>query len=100
MHTIGKEVVDFGPLSAVVISFITATLLLSVSIFKGIPTSLVQLNMGAILAIGCAKYGWKEIFSRSSVKKFWLIWVVSPTIAFGLALFLTWIADISGFLMK
>ncbi len=100
MHTSGKEVVDFGPLSAVVISFITATLLLSVSIFRGIPTSLVQLNMGAILAIGCAKHGWKEIFSRSSVKKFWVIWVVSPAIAFGLALLLTWIADMNGLLMK
>ncbi len=98
MHTSGKEVVQFGPLSAVVISFITATLLLSVSVIKGIPTSLVQLNMGAILAIGCAKHGWKEIFSRSSVKKFWVIWIISPMIAFGLALFLTWLADRVGLL--
>lgn len=94
----GKEIVEFGPLSATVISFITATLLLSVSLTKGIPASLVQLNTGAILAIGCAKYGWKEIFSKSSVKKFWAIWIVSPTLAFTLSYIMTWIADKMGML--
>jgi phosphate/sulfate permease len=100
MHTSGKEIVEFGPLSAVAISFITASLLLAVSIFKGIPASLVQLNMGAILAIGCAKHGFREIFSKSSVKKFWVIWVVAPILSFVLSIVMTWIADLSGFLPK
>ncbi len=98
MHTSGKEIVEFGPLSAVAISFITATLLLTVSIVKGIPSSLVQLNMGAILAIGCAKYGWREIFRKKSVKKFWVIWIIAPIFAFFLTIFLAWIADLGGIL--
>lgn len=93
VRTTGKEIVEFGPLSATVIAFITASLLLAVSVFKGIPASLVQLNTGAILAIGCAKLGWKEIFSRNSVKKFWVVWIAAPILAFILSLVMTWIAD-------
>lgn len=94
----GKEIVEFGPLSATVISFITATLLLSVSVIKGIPASLVQLNTAAILAIGCAKLGWKEIFSKSTVKKFWIIWIIAPILSFVLSITMTWIADKMGVL--
>jgi len=94
----GKEIVEFGPLSATVISMITASLLLSVSLIKGIPASLVQLNTGAILAIGCAKHGWKEIFGKSSVHKFWVVWIISPIVAFMLSITMTWIADKMGIL--
>jgi phosphate/sulfate permease len=94
----GKEIVEFGPLSATVISFITASLLLTVSVVKGIPASLVQLNTGAILAIGCAKHGWKEIFSKSSVHKFWIIWIIAPILSFILSISMTWIADKMGIL--
>lgn len=98
VRTTGKEIVEFGPLSATVIAFITATLLLTVSVVKGIPASLVQLNTGAIMAIGCAKLGWKEIFSRSSVKKFWIVWVTAPVLAFILSFTMTWLADKMGIL--
>lgn len=98
VRTTGKEIVEFGPLSATVIAFITASLLLTVSIFKGIPASLVQLNTGAILAIGCAKLGWKEVFSRNSVKKFWVVWIAAPILAFIMSLLMTWIADKMGIL--
>lgn len=98
LNSTGKEVVQFGPLSATAISFITASLLLTVSLFRGIPASLVQLNMGAILAIGCAKMGWRNIFSQSSVHKFWIIWIVAPLLAFALSISMTWIADRMGIL--
>ncbi len=98
VHTTGKKVVEFGPLSATAISFITASLLLAVSLVRGIPASLVQLNMGAILAIGCAKVGWREIFSRTSVHKFWIIWIVAPILSFLMSLTMTWIADRMGIL--
>lgn len=47
MQSTGKKLVEMGPVSAMIISFITASLLLAVSTIKGIPTSLVQLNTGA-----------------------------------------------------
>jgi len=98
VQSTGKEIIEFGPLSATIIAMITATLLLSVSITKGIPASLVQLNTGAILGIGCAKLGWKEIFSKSTVQKFWVIWIIAPILAFTLSIGLTWIADKMGML--
>lgn len=96
VRTTGKEIVELGPLSASVISIITASLLLLASVTKGIPTSLVQLNTGAILAIGCAKVGWKEIFSKSSVHKFWIVWIIAPLLSFVLSFFMTWMADSMG----
>lgn len=98
VRTTGKEIIEFGPLSATIIATITATLLLSVSITKGIPASLVQLNTGAILGIGCAKLGWKEIFSKSTVKKFWVIWIIAPVLAFLLSIGMTYLADNTGLL--
>ena len=98
VRTTGKEIIEFGPLSATIIATITATLLLSVSVTKGIPASLVQLNTGAILGIGCAKLGWKEIFSKSTVKKFWVIWIIAPVLAFLLSIGMTYLADNTGLL--
>lgn len=98
VHSTGKGVVQIGLLSATSISFITASLLLAVSLIRGIPASLVQLNMGAILAIGCIKTGWKGVFMRTSVHKFWVVWVVAPILAFLMSLSMTWIADRMGIL--
>ncbi len=96
VQSMGKEIIEFGPLSATFIAFITATLLLSVSVTRGIPASLVQLNTGAILGIGCAKFGWKEVFSKNTVQKFWLIWLAAPVFAFLLAILLTLAAESAG----
>ncbi len=98
VRTTGKEIIEFGPLSATVIAMITATLLLTVSLTRGIPASLVQLNTGAILGIGCAKLGWKEIFSKSTVQKFWIIWIVAPLVSFALSIGMTWLAAKAGLL--
>lgn len=98
VHATGKDVVEIGLLSATAISFITASLLLAVSLIRGIPASLVQLNMGAILAIGCIKTGWQGIFARTNVHKFWVVWVVAPILAFLMSLAMTWIADRMGVL--
>ena len=69
VQTTGKNIIDFGPLGATLISFITGTLLLFASVTRGIPTSLVQLNTGAIIGLGISKVGWKEILNQTSVKK-------------------------------
>ena len=90
----GKEIVLFGRIEAVIIAFISASLLLTSSLIKGIPTSLVQLNVAAIIGIGVAKLGAKNIFKKTEVNKFFVMWLVAPALAFGLALLLTYLADV------
>lgn len=93
VETTGKEIVEFGALGATLISVVTASLLLIASISKGIPTSLVQMNVAAIIALSVCKVGWQETFSRSSLKKLAIIWVVSPLISLSLSYFMVMIAD-------
>jgi len=91
----GKEIVRFGKIEAVIIAFISASLLLLASVWKGIPSSLVQLNVAAILGIGVAKLGFKNIFRKTEVNQFFIMWIIAPAIAFGLCLLMVWIADIN-----
>lgn len=93
LHSTGREIIDLGPRTAATTSILTASLLLAASIFKGIPTSLVQLNTAAILGIGIARYGKKEMLQKSSVKKFWYVWVIAPCFAFVLSFLLTYVFD-------
>lgn len=89
----GKEIVLFGRIEAVIIAFLSASLLLTASLIKGVPTSLVQINVGAIIGIGVAKLGFKNIFRKTEVNRFFVMWVVAPIIAFTISLFLTYLAD-------
>jgi sulfate permease len=50
------------------------------------------------MAIGVSKFGWGNIFKNSTVRKFWLVWLVAPLFAFALALLLTYLADVTGLL--
>ncbi len=94
----GKEIVLFGKFEAVIIAFVSASLLLLASLTKGIPTSLVQLNVAAILGIGVAKLGTKNIFKKTEVKKFFVMWLIAPVVAMVLSLLLIFLADKYGFL--
>ncbi len=94
----GKEIVLFGKFEAVIIAFVSAGLLLLASVVKGIPTSLVQLNVAAILGIGVAKLGAKNIFKKTEVKKFFVMWIIAPVISFLLSLLLIFLADRYGLL--
>ena len=69
-RTTGKEIIQFGPLGASLISVVTATLLIFASVSRGIPTSLVQMNTLAIMGLGVSKVGWKRIFINISVKRY------------------------------
>jgi len=93
LETTGKEIIDFGPMGATLISLITATLLLFASVTKGIPASLVQLNTGAIIGLGVCKIGVKGILTHTAVRKVFAVWLVAPLIAMLLALMLTFLAD-------
>jgi sulfate permease len=94
----GKEIVLFGRIEAVIIAFISASLLLVASVAGGIPTSLVQLNVAAILGIGVAKLGFKNIFRKTEVNKFFAMWIIAPIISFSLAFIGTFIAARMGFI--
>jgi len=96
VKTTGKEIIEFGPLGATLISVVTATLLLVASIARGIPTSLVQMNTLAIMGLGVSKVGWKKVLVNTSVKKLLVIWIVSPLISLTLSFLLTAIADRMG----
>jgi len=77
---------------------VSASLLLFASLSKGIPTSLVQLNVAAIIGIGVAKLGANHIFRKTQVRQFFLMWLISPAIAFLLSLLLIILAGKYGFL--
>lgn len=62
----GLLIVLFGKFEAVIIAFVSGSLLLFASLSKGIPTSLVQLNVAAILGIGVAKLGYRHIFKKNA----------------------------------
>lgn len=98
LENTGKEIVLFGKFEAVIIAFVSGSLLLLASLSKGIPTSLVQLNVASILGIGVAKLGPKNIFRKTEVLKFFLMWLIAPIISFILAFLLTYLADNMGYL--
>ena len=94
----GKGIFLFGPIEAIVISFITASLLLLASIIKGIPSSLVQVNTASIIGIGVARLGFKNILRKTSVNKFFIVWLIAPIFSFLISIFLTYVADRTGIL--
>src|SRR3989339_869240 len=81
MCTIGEEIVPFGLVTVIVVNFITATLLIFASAL-GIPQSLVQLNSASIFAISHTKNGFYQTASHKVTKKTFLVWIISPLIAF------------------
>ncbi|MDO8734246.1 MAG: inorganic phosphate transporter [Elusimicrobiota bacterium] len=81
MCTIGQEVVPLGIVSAAGTNFITATFLIFASVM-GIPQSLVQLNAASIFAISHNKNGFYQMAFHATTKKIFIIWTISPAIAF------------------
>ena len=96
----GKGIFMFGPVEAIIISFITATLLLLASIIKGIPSSLVQVNTTSIIGIGVARLGFKNILKKTSVNSFFIVWLIAPIFAFLVSMGLTYLADKTGILYQ
>lgn len=98
LENTGKGIFLFGPFEAIIISFVTASILLISSVTRGIPTSLVQLNAAAIIGIGVARLGARNIFRKTSTNKFFVVWAISPVIAFLLSLTMTYVMDMMGYL--
>ncbi len=81
-ETTGKGIVAVTPFYATVIAGLVATLLLLASVTKGVPTSLVQLNGAAFIALSVSKNGWRGTFANPTVKRFFTIWGIAPVFAF------------------
>lgn len=84
----GKEIVEVSPFYATVIAIIVASLLLTASVTKGIPTSLVQLNGAAFIALSVSKNGFKNTFNNKTVRRFFTVWGVAPIFAYSLTFIL------------
>lgn len=94
--TIGHEIVSIGVMGATFISIITASLLLLASTTRGIPTSLVQMNTFAVIALAMLKESPGTILTRLSILKLFTVWIVAPLIAMALAYLMMIIAINSG----
>ncbi len=81
-RTTGKGIIEIGPFYATVISIIVASLLIYASVSKGIPTSLVQLNGAAFIALSVSKKGWTSTFGNRVVKRFFVVWALAPVFSF------------------
>jgi sulfate permease len=100
VETTGKEIVEFGPLGGTLVAVVTATLLLIASVSRGIPTSLVQMNTAAIMALGVTKGGWASVVTRTSVRKVLVVWIIAPLISLALSYLMTATADRLGLLQR
>lgn len=98
--TIGNEIIKIGVLGATFISVVTASLLLLASVTRGIPTSLVQMNTFAVIALGMLKVGPREIFTKLSVLKLFVVWLIAPFIAMAMSYLLTTAAINMGLLIQ
>lgn len=78
----GSKLIEINISEGLIISLTSASLLLFASLYKGIPTSLVQLNVASILGIGAAKNGFKLLAVNHYLKKFATVWLISPIISF------------------
>ncbi len=87
--TIGHEIVNIGVMGATYISIITASLLLLASVTRGIPTSLVQMNTFAVIALAMLKEGPGSVLARLSILKIFTVWIVAPLVAMAIAYLLT-----------
>ncbi len=81
-ETTGKEIIAVTPFYATVIAAIVATLLLLASITRGIPTSLVQLNGAAFIALSISKIGLKKTLGNKTVKRFFIVWTIAPIFSY------------------
>lgn len=98
VKTTGKGITSFGRNGAIAISFVTASLLLLISVTKGIPTSLVQLNAFAIMALSIHREGWQKTIFHHTLQKFWTVWLLAPIFAFLTSYLLLMLSDKMGWL--
>lgn len=87
----GKGIIEVTPFYATLIAILVASLLLFASVSKGIPTSLVQLNGAAFIALRMSKKGTRNTFKNKTVKRFLSVWCIAPVFSFLLSFLLIYL---------
>lgn len=82
MTTVGEDIVPLGLVSASLVGFVTASLLVFASVM-GIPQSLVQLSALSVMAIGAVKHE-RHIFRERAAQKIFFAWSVTPVLSFSI----------------
>jgi sulfate permease len=92
INTVSRDIVPIGEISAVIVSFITATFVIAASLL-GLPTPYVQFTTFSVLAISCIKDGTRFTLGKPIFKKIILVWLLVPlvTVLLSLALHLIFI---------
>jgi len=95
LKVVGSRLAEVGPLGSAYVAFATGTFLLTAS-YLGIPQSVVQLNVAAIVGIGAAKNGVRTMMGRSLVRQGLLVWAMTPVLSFLVAWGLASLIDLRG----
>jgi len=77
IRSVSKDIIPVGEFSASIVSFITATFVLSAS-FLGLPAPYVQFTTFSLLGVSCVKDGFKTTSEKLIVKKILCVWVLVP----------------------
>lgn len=80
LHTVSKEIVPLGLLTAAIISLVTGSLMLTASML-GVPQSFVVIKLASIFAISGLKDGHSSMFAHPIIKKSIATWIVTPCMA-------------------
>lgn len=87
INTVSRDIVPIGEISAVIVSFITASFVIIASLL-GLPTPYVQFTTFSVLAISCIKDGIGHTLGKSIFKKIISVWILLPLCTVFLTLFL------------
>ncbi len=87
LETSGREITGLDLVSSSLVSFVTGTLLISASV-RGIPQSLVQLNIASIFAMGSAEHGNIAMLKKDVTTRIAKVWLFSPVFSIILSIIL------------
>jgi len=77
LHTISKEIVSLGEISAGIISLVVSSFVVIASLL-GLPTPYVQFTTFSVLAISSLKDSFNVTFKKNIVKRIFVVWVIIP----------------------
>jgi len=77
LHTISKEIVSLGEISAGIISLVVSSFVVIASLL-GLPTPYVQFTTFSVLAISSLKDSFNVTFKKTIVKRIFVVWVIMP----------------------
>lgn len=80
LNTVSKEIIHVGEFSATIVSFITATFVLTASLL-GLPTPYAQFTTFALLGVSCVKDGCSITWNKMIVKRILWVWILVPLFA-------------------